>query len=174
LCLLNTYVGWVSHKTTWTIAFTTQYFNSAHKCPNFKLVTFILRFIGSASIAFIIDPIRELQALMPRTLFWILLQSIEARQVSTCLSPTFNNDIHHFPKTKYSLFRIPSTMILRALLGISLSRWTSSWGKSPSGWINRRRIITDHVNLQSEHMLWLRPMDHIRKRPPISQMWIWY
>jgi hypothetical protein len=35
--------------------------------------------IGSASIAFINDPIRELQALMPRTLFWIPLQSIEAR-----------------------------------------------------------------------------------------------
>jgi hypothetical protein len=35
--------------------------------------------IGSASIAFINDPIRELQALMPRTLFWIPLQSREAR-----------------------------------------------------------------------------------------------
>jgi hypothetical protein len=35
--------------------------------------------IGSASIAFINDPIRKLQALMPRTLFWIPLQSIEAR-----------------------------------------------------------------------------------------------
>jgi hypothetical protein len=35
--------------------------------------------IGSASITFTIDPIRELQALMPRTLFWIPLQSIEAR-----------------------------------------------------------------------------------------------
>jgi len=35
--------------------------------------------IGSASIAFIIDPIRELQTLMPRTLFWIPLQSREAR-----------------------------------------------------------------------------------------------
>jgi hypothetical protein len=35
--------------------------------------------IGSASIAFINDPIRELQTLMPRTLFWIPLQSIEAR-----------------------------------------------------------------------------------------------
>jgi hypothetical protein len=34
---------------------------------------------GSASIAFIIDPIRELQALMLRTLFWIPLQYIEAR-----------------------------------------------------------------------------------------------
>jgi hypothetical protein len=35
--------------------------------------------IGSVSIAFIIDPIRELQALMPRNLFWIPLQSREAR-----------------------------------------------------------------------------------------------
>jgi hypothetical protein len=35
--------------------------------------------IGSASIAFINDPIRELQALVPRTLFWIRLQSREAR-----------------------------------------------------------------------------------------------
>jgi hypothetical protein len=35
--------------------------------------------IGSASIAFINDPIRELQTLMHRTLFWIPLQSIEAR-----------------------------------------------------------------------------------------------
>jgi hypothetical protein len=35
--------------------------------------------IGSASIAFINDPIRELKALMPRTLFWIHLQSRGAR-----------------------------------------------------------------------------------------------
>jgi hypothetical protein len=35
--------------------------------------------IGLASIAFIIDPIRELQTLMSRTLFWIPLQSREAR-----------------------------------------------------------------------------------------------
>jgi hypothetical protein len=35
--------------------------------------------IGSTSIAFINDPIRELQALIPRILFWIPLQSIEAR-----------------------------------------------------------------------------------------------
>ncbi len=56
--------------------------------------------IGSASIAFINDPIRELQALMPRTLFWIPLQSREARYVSTHLSPTFNNDLRHFPKRK--------------------------------------------------------------------------
>jgi hypothetical protein len=34
--------------------------------------------IGSASIAFINDPIRELKALMPKTLFWIRLQSREA------------------------------------------------------------------------------------------------
>jgi hypothetical protein len=38
------------------------------------------------------------------------------------LSPTFNNDLHHFQKTKDSLFRIPSTMILRASLEISSSR----------------------------------------------------
>jgi hypothetical protein len=56
--------------------------------------------IGSASIAFINDPIRELKALMPRTLFWIPLQSREARYVSTHLSPTFNNDLRHFPKRK--------------------------------------------------------------------------
>jgi hypothetical protein len=56
--------------------------------------------IGSASIAFIIDPIRELQTLMPRTLFWIPLQSREARLVLTYLSPTFNNDLRHFPKRK--------------------------------------------------------------------------
>jgi DNA-binding GntR family transcriptional regulator len=35
--------------------------------------------IGSASIAFINELIRELQALMPRALFWMPLQSIEAR-----------------------------------------------------------------------------------------------
>jgi hypothetical protein len=35
--------------------------------------------IGSASIAFINDPIRELKALMPWTLFWIHLQSRGAR-----------------------------------------------------------------------------------------------
>jgi hypothetical protein len=35
--------------------------------------------IGSVSIAFINEPIRELKALMARTLFWIPLQSIEAR-----------------------------------------------------------------------------------------------
>jgi hypothetical protein len=35
--------------------------------------------LGSASISFINDPIRELKALMPRTLFWICLQSKEAR-----------------------------------------------------------------------------------------------
>jgi hypothetical protein len=35
--------------------------------------------IGSASIAFINDPIKEHKALMPRTLFWIPLQYIEAR-----------------------------------------------------------------------------------------------
>jgi hypothetical protein len=35
--------------------------------------------IGSTSIAFIIDPIKELKALMPRTLFWIRLQSREER-----------------------------------------------------------------------------------------------
>jgi hypothetical protein len=40
---------------------------------------FYFAIIGSASIAFINDPIRELQALMPMTLFWIPLQSIEAR-----------------------------------------------------------------------------------------------
>jgi hypothetical protein len=38
------------------------------------------------------------------------------------LSPTFNNDLRHFSKTKDSLFRIPSTMISRASLGISSSR----------------------------------------------------
>jgi hypothetical protein len=38
---------------------------------------FYFAIIGSASIAFIIDPIRELQALMPTTLFWIPLQSRE-------------------------------------------------------------------------------------------------
>jgi hypothetical protein len=42
--------------------------------------------------------------------------------VSTHLSPTFNNDLRHFLKTKDSLFRIRSTMILRALLGIASSR----------------------------------------------------
>jgi hypothetical protein len=40
---------------------------------------FYFAIIGSASIAFINDTIRELQALMPRTLFWIPLQSKEAR-----------------------------------------------------------------------------------------------
>jgi hypothetical protein len=40
---------------------------------------FYFAIIGSASIAFINDPIRELQALVPRTLFWIPSQSIEAR-----------------------------------------------------------------------------------------------
>jgi hypothetical protein len=35
--------------------------------------------IDSALIAFINDPIRELQALMPITLFWIPLQFREAR-----------------------------------------------------------------------------------------------
>jgi hypothetical protein len=33
---------------------------------------FYFAIIGLASITFINDPIRELQALMPRTLFWIL------------------------------------------------------------------------------------------------------
>jgi hypothetical protein len=66
----------------------------------FQARDFHFAIIGSASIAFIIDPIRELQALMPRTLFWIPLQSIEARYVSTHLSPTFNNDLRHFPKRK--------------------------------------------------------------------------
>jgi hypothetical protein len=42
--------------------------------------------------------------------------------VSTHLSPIFNNDLRHFLKTKDSLFHIPSTMILRALLGTSSSR----------------------------------------------------
>jgi hypothetical protein len=56
--------------------------------------------IGSASIAFINDPIRELKALMPKTLFWIHLQSREAIYVSTYLSPTFNNDLCYFPKQK--------------------------------------------------------------------------
>jgi hypothetical protein len=42
--------------------------------------------------------------------------------MSTHLSPTFNNDLRHFPKTKDSLFRIPSTMILHALLGTSSLR----------------------------------------------------
>jgi hypothetical protein len=50
---------------------------------------FYFAIIGSASIAFINDPIRELQALMPRTLFWIPLQSKEARYVS----PTFVSHI---------------------------------------------------------------------------------
>jgi hypothetical protein len=40
---------------------------------------FHVAIIGSASIAFINDQIRELQALMPRALFWIPLQYIEAR-----------------------------------------------------------------------------------------------
>jgi hypothetical protein len=40
---------------------------------------FYFAIIGSASIAFINDPIRELKTLMPRTLFWIFLQSKEAR-----------------------------------------------------------------------------------------------
>jgi hypothetical protein len=44
------------------------------QAPNFYFAI-----IGSASIAFINDPIRELQALMPRTLCWIRLQSREAR-----------------------------------------------------------------------------------------------
>jgi hypothetical protein len=35
--------------------------------------------LDSASLAFINDPIRELKALVPRTLFWIRLQSREAR-----------------------------------------------------------------------------------------------
>jgi hypothetical protein len=35
--------------------------------------------LGSVLIAFISDPIRELKALMPMTLFWIRLQSREAR-----------------------------------------------------------------------------------------------
>jgi hypothetical protein len=83
---------------------------------------FHIAILGSASIAFINDPIRELKALIPRTLFWIRLQSKEARYVSTYLSPTFNNDLRHFPKTKDSLFCIPSTMILRALIKISPSR----------------------------------------------------
>jgi hypothetical protein len=64
--------------------------------------------IGSVSIAFINDPMRELQALMPRTLFWIRLQSREARYVSTYLSPTFNNDLRHFPKQKIHCFVFPA------------------------------------------------------------------
>jgi hypothetical protein len=56
-------------------------------------------------------------------------------------------------------------MILCALLGISSSRWTSLWGKSPAGRDHWRRVITDHVNLQSEYKLWLKPTDHIRRRP---------
>jgi hypothetical protein len=35
--------------------------------------------LGSTSIAFISDSIRELQALMPRTLYWIQMQFREAR-----------------------------------------------------------------------------------------------
>jgi hypothetical protein len=83
---------------------------------------FYFEIIGLASIAFINDSIKELRALMPRTLFWIRLQSREARYVSTHLSPTFNNNLRHFAKMKDSLFRIPITTILHALLGISSSR----------------------------------------------------
>jgi hypothetical protein len=44
----------------------------------FQARDFHFAILGSASIAFINDPIRELKALMPRTLFWIRLQSREA------------------------------------------------------------------------------------------------
>jgi hypothetical protein len=40
---------------------------------------FYFAIIGSTSIAFINDPIRGLQALMPRTLYWIHMQFSEAR-----------------------------------------------------------------------------------------------
>jgi hypothetical protein len=134
----------------------------------------------SASIAFINDPIRELRALMPRTLFLDPFAILRGKIGADTFVSHINNDFPHFPKIKYSLICIPSIMILHTLLGNSSSRWTSLWGKSPLEWTNRRRVIIDHENMQSKHMLWLRPIDHIRRHPhiidqiPISQMRIRY
>jgi hypothetical protein len=55
---------------------------------------FIFAIIGSALIAFINDPIRELQALMSRTLFWIpfetRLEGVDRRNLK------FTNLITHY------------------------------------------------------------------------------
>jgi hypothetical protein len=47
--------------------------------PELQARDFHFAILGSTSIAFINDPIRELKELIPRTLFWIRLQSREAR-----------------------------------------------------------------------------------------------
>lgn len=85
--------------------------------------------------------------------------------MSTHSSPTFNYDHHRFPIRMIHLCSVfPELDIARAAgnfifrMYLFVRRVTNRVSSSEESFIY-------NVNLHPEHMLWLRPTDHIRRRP---------